>query len=172
MLCRTQSPLHWKGVEEINIALWNRFKSVRFLRGPAVSAPLRLPDVLQLSQSVGKFSTGRQTQWTPTCNLQPERNRYFLAVYPSSAARPNALAVSKSSHRYGRSLFTQASVIKYNIIMVLFLLLSTLQLYYRYNTLKLIFLARAHRRNWCIIPDADSASHHHLTCTSSGVISQ
>lgn len=71
MLCRTQSPLHWKGVQEINNALWNCFKSVRFLWGPGVSTLLRLPDVLQLSHSLGKFSTGKQSQWTSTCNLQP-----------------------------------------------------------------------------------------------------
>lgn len=67
---------------EINIALWNCFKSVRFLRGPGLSAPLRLPDVLQLSHSVGKFSTGRQSQWTSTCNLQPEGNRcvFWLCI--------------------------------------------------------------------------------------------
>lgn len=119
MLCRTQSPLHWKGAgKKINIALWNCFKSVRFLRGPGLSAPLRLPDVLQLSHSVGKFSTGRQSQWTSTCNLQP--GGVFSGCVSQLGCKAKHSSCQRSSHRHVRSLFIQNSVIKYNIIVVLF----------------------------------------------------
>lgn len=60
-------------------------------------APLRLPHVLQLSHSLGKFSTGKQSQWTSMCNL-PAREKCvfssFSLVFRSSGVRSNSPAVS------------------------------------------------------------------------------
>lgn len=158
-----------KRVEEINIACsLKQFKFVWLLRGWARCCDFLMSHIHHIRQEnslhCNKFDETLLFRF-----LHWEKNK---DVYSQLSCKAIYSSYQCNSHRDAVSLFMQLSTIKRNIIsMLFFLLLSTSQSSYRHNTWKVIFLPRAYRRNRCVIPPADSPSHHQLTYTGSGIIS-
>lgn len=147
-------------------ALWNNSNLYGYSGGEHVAATSWCPTSITFGRKILSIATNSMR----LCCSDFYTERKIKMCTPSSVCKAIYSSYQCNSHRDAVSLFMQLSTIK-RISMLFFLLLSTSQSSYRHNTWKVIFLPRAYRRNRCVIPPADSPSHHQLTYTGSGIIS-